>query len=140
MSAVPAVPVIADDEIEFSAVRSQGAGGQNVNKTATAVQLRFDIRASSLPEAIKERLLARRDQRVTKEGVIVIKAQEHRSQDRNREEALARLQSLVAAAAVVPRKRKPTKPSRAAKLKRLDSKSRQSRLKAVRRTRPGDSD
>jgi ribosome-associated protein len=113
-------------------VRAQGAGGQNVNKVSNAVHLRFDIRASSLPEWVKERLLRLGDSRVTRTGVVVIKAQAHRSLERNREEALARLQSLVVAAAHVPRKRKPTRPSFGSKQRRLESKKKHSRLKAQR--------
>src|SRR5512137_476249 len=100
---------LREEEIVFEAIRAQGKGGQNVNKVSNAVHLRFDIRASSLPEAIKARLLQTRDQRITADGVVVIKAQSHRSLEMNREEAMGRLRALVAAAAVVPRTRRPTK-------------------------------
>ncbi|HEY9654941.1 MAG TPA: alternative ribosome rescue aminoacyl-tRNA hydrolase ArfB, partial [Crinalium sp.] len=110
----------------------QGAGGQNVNKVATAIHLRFDVGASSLPDRYKERLLQLTDQRLTKDGVIVIKAQEHRSQEQNREEALRRLQELVKSVAIVPKRRKPSKPTRSSQRKRLDSKSKRGQIKAAR--------
>ena len=120
------------EEIEMQAIRAQGAGGQNVNKVASAIHLRFDIAASSLPDTYKERLLSLSDQRISSDGVVVIKAQRHRSQDRNREDALARLQDLVRQAGVTQRKRRPTKPSRSSQKKRMDSKTRRGRVKSLR--------
>jgi ribosome-associated protein len=121
------------DEIDISAIRSQGAGGQNVNKVATAIHLRFDIMASSLPDWYKERLLQLRDRRITTEGVVVIKSQEHRSQERNRDEAFDRLRSVILSVAVVVLPRKLTKPSRGQNRRRLEEKKRRSQMKALRR-------
>lgn len=119
-------------EITITAIRSQGAGGQNVNKVASAAHLRFDISASSLPDQFKERLLALHDHRITTDGVVIIKAQQYRSQEQNREAALARLQQLVRSVATTPKRRKATRPSRAAQRKRMDSKTRHGRLKTMR--------
>lgn len=120
-------------EIELTAVRAQSAGGQSVNKNSSAIHLRFDIPASSLPAAYKARLLRLSDQRITKEGLLIIKAQEHRTQERNRAAALGRLQDLVRAAAVVQKKRIATKPTKGSRRRRLDAKGRRSTIKALRR-------
>lgn len=119
-------------EIDISAIRAQGAGGQNVNKVSSAIHLRFDISNSSLPAFYKERLLAMRDQRISKDGVIVIKAQQFRTQEQNREDALNRLQALIRQAVVTQKARRPTKPSKRAKAKRMDSKTKRGNIKAMR--------
>ena len=123
---------IDEREVDFSAIRAQGAGGQNVNKVSSAVHLRYDIPGSSLPPDVKERLLAMRDSRITQEGVIVLKAQQHRSQDMNRADALARLQALVDSVATPPRVRRATKPSYGSKQRRLEGKSQRSEIKSLR--------
>ena len=129
---------IPDSEIEISAIRAQGSGGQNVNKVSSAIHLRFDIGASSLPDVYKERLLKLSDQRITREGVVVIKAQRYRSQEKNREEALRRLYELIESIAELPRKRKPTKPTGSSQKKRLDSKTQRGQLKIMRKKLPAE--
>ncbi|PZO60391.1 MAG: aminoacyl-tRNA hydrolase [Phormidesmis priestleyi] len=117
----------------MSAIRAQGAGGQNVNKVASAVHLRFDVAASSLPDFYKRRLLALSDKRLTKDGVVVIKSQQHRSQERNRDEALSRLQAMVKAVAVLPKKRRVTNPTKGSQRRRIESKVKRSQLKSLRK-------
>ena len=124
---------LAEEEVELQAIRAQGAGGQNVNKVSNAIHLRFDIGASSLPDELKQRLLARRDQRISDEGVIVIKAQAYRSLEKNRAEALARLRAVLDAAAEIPRTRRPTRPTATSKRKRVETKVQRGQVKALRR-------
>ena len=123
---------INESEVSITAIRAQGAGGQNVNKVSSAIHLRFDIGASTLPDDVKERLLALHDSRITKSGELIIKAQQHRTQDMNRLDAMLRLHEIVSAVEFAPMMRKPTKPSRASKLKRLDNKSLRSDIKSSR--------
>lgn len=124
---------IANKEIRISAIRAQGAGGQNVNKVSNAIHLRFDINSSSLPDLFKERLLQLNDQRISSEGVIVIKAQQYRSKEKNREEALKRLFELIKSVTSIPRKRRTTRPTKSSDQKRLDNKTRHGQIKTMRR-------
>jgi len=123
---------IPDDEVELKAIRSQGAGGQNVNKVATAIHLRFDLHSPALPETVRKRLLSSGDSRITADGVLIIKAQNHRTQEKNRSEAIERLRTLILGATRTPRKRIATRPSRAAKQKRLEAKKKRGQLKRLR--------
>jgi ribosome-associated protein len=133
MSLPPRPALCVDpDEVELSAIRAQGAGGQNVNKVSSAVHLRYDIPASSLPADVKERLLALRDSRITQEGVLVLKAQQHRTQEMNRADALARLQAVIDSVATPPRARRATKPTYGSKQRRLEGKSQRSAIKNLR--------
>ncbi|GLS04910.1 peptidyl-tRNA hydrolase [Chitiniphilus shinanonensis] len=127
-----AKPVLVPDEVEFSAIRAQGAGGQNVNKVSSAVHLRYDIRASSLADVYKERLLALPDQRITKDGVVVIKAQQYRTQEQNKADALLRLQELLDQVASTPKRRVATRPTRGSQQRRLEGKTSRGKVKALR--------
>jgi len=124
---------IPDEEIELSAIRSQGSGGQNVNKVSSAIHLRFDINASSLPDFYKHRLRLLADRRISKEGVIIIKAQQYRTQEKNRADALSRLQALIRSVVAVKKKRRPTRPTRSSQRKRMDSKTKRGKTKLLRK-------
>jgi ribosome-associated protein len=131
---MPSIPyTLVEEEVDLQATRAQGAGGQNVNKVSNAIHLRFDVRASSLPDELKQRLLTRRDQRISEEGVIVIKAQTSRSLEKNRADALARLRALIDAAATIPRTRRPTRPTASSQRKRVEGKVQRGQVKALRR-------
>jgi ribosome-associated protein len=132
MKPAPTPLLVQESEVDITAIRAQGAGGQNVNKVSSAIHLRFDIPASSLPDDVKQRLLALRDKRITQEGVLIIKAQSHRTQDMNRLDAFARLHALVDSVAEAPVVRRPTRPTRASRQRRLDTKARRSETKAGR--------
>ncbi|MEO8543320.1 MAG: alternative ribosome rescue aminoacyl-tRNA hydrolase ArfB [Betaproteobacteria bacterium] len=132
MKPAPAIPLVQESEVDITAIRAQGAGGQNVNKVSSAIHLRFDVPASSLPDDVKQRLLALRDKRITQAGVLIIKAQSHRTQDMNRLDAFARLHALVDSVAEAPTVRRATRPTRASRQRRLDAKAQRSETKAGR--------